>query len=55
MFLTIFPFPGGRVDIAKQFIVCDGLGVKILPNWLSLHVYVCLVQRAKDLGLTYRE
>ena len=49
--LTVLPFASGRVDVAKQLIVGDGLWVEVLPDWFLLEVLVGLVERPQDLGL----
>lgn len=40
---TILPLPCGRIDVAKELIICDSFGIEILPDWLPLHIMVCLV------------
>ena len=48
LLLTILPLSRCWIDIAKELIVGDGLGVKVLPDGLQLHDLVGLVERAQD-------
>ena len=52
--LTIFPLPGGRVDVAKQLKSGDGFGIEVNPHGLAAHDGICLVERAKNFALSCR-
>lgn len=49
--LTVLPFPGGRVDVAKELKCSDGFGVEVHPQWLAARDSICLVQRSQNLAL----
>lgn len=48
---TIFPFPGGSINEAKEFKCGDGLGIQVHPYWFLTHQGIRLVQGAQDLAL----
>lgn len=48
--VTVFPFPGRRIDDAKELIAGDSLGVQVHGDWLPLQVLVGLVERSENLG-----
>lgn len=41
---TIFPFPSGRMEESKQFIIAHWFGVQIVPERLPSHVEVGFVK-----------
>lgn len=48
--LTVFPFPGRRVDDPEEFVAGDSLGVQVHSYWLPLQVLVGLVEGLEDLA-----
>lgn len=49
--LTILPFSCGRIDDAKEFIICDCFRIQVSPDRAALHDLIGLVQGSQHLWL----